>query len=96
MLQKMKRRILVHRKRLIILHVCSSMKHASLSRQPLHYCLYVSALNCNQDLFCTKTCLVPFVKPFPPFKLKSVLYFIHGIKFDRMDLIPMFVLHSGL
>ena len=73
MLQKLKRRILVHHKRLIILRVCSSMKHASLSRQtvallPLCFC------TCNQDLFCTKTCLVLFVKPFPSFKLKSVLY----------------------
>ena len=73
MLQKLKRRILVHRKRLIILRVCSSMKHASLSRQtvallPFCFC------TCNQDLFCTKTCLVLFVKPFPLFKLKSVLY----------------------
>ena len=73
MLQKLKRRILVHRKWLIVLHVCSSMKHASLSRQtvallPLCFCTF------HQNLFCTKTCLVPFVKPFPPFKLKSVLY----------------------
>ena len=53
------------------------MKHASLSGQtvvlpPLCFCTM-----CNQDLkvyFCTKTCLVPFVKPFHSFKLKSVLY----------------------
>ena len=69
----MKRRILVHRKQLIILRVFSSMKHARLSRQtaallPLCFCTF------NQNLFCTKTCLVPFVKPFPSFKLKSVLY----------------------
>ena len=35
---------------------------------PLCFCM------CSQDLFCTKTCLVLFVKPFHSFKLKSVLY----------------------
>ena len=73
MLQNLKRRILVHRKRLIVLQVCSSMKHASLSRQtvallPLCFCTF------HQNIFCTKTCLVLFVKPFLSFKLKSVLY----------------------
>ena len=91
MLQKLKRRILVHRKWLIVLHVCSSMKHASLSRQtvallPLCFCTF------HQNLFCTKTCLVPFVKPFPPFKLKSVLYW-YIVQQNRF---PMCVLHPGL
>ena len=49
------------------------MKRANLSRQTVALaplCFYT----CNQDLFCTKTCLVPFVKPFLSFKLKSDLY----------------------
>ena len=51
----------------------ASVKRANFSRQtvalpPLCFC------TCNQDLFCTKTCIVPFVKPFHSFKLKSVLY----------------------
>ena len=73
MLRKLKRRILVHCKQLIVLRVCSSMKHASLSRQTVAL-LSSCFCTCNQDLFCTKTCLVPFVKPFPLFKFKSVLY----------------------
>ena len=39
------------------------MKRANLSRQTVALaplCFYT----CNQDLFCTKTCILPFVKPF--------------------------------
>ena len=39
----------------------------------LHCCLYVSALVIKM-YFAPKSCLVPFAKPFPSFKLKSVLY----------------------
>ena len=41
--------------------------------KPLHCCLYVSAL-VIKIYFAQKTCLVLFAKPFPLFKLKSVLY----------------------
>ena len=52
------------------------MKHASLSTQtvvspPLCFC---TIRNQDINVFCTKTCLVLFVKPFHSFKLKSVLY----------------------
>ena len=60
----------------ILLRIYSSMKHASLSRQtvvlpPSRFC---TIRNQDVNAFCTKTCLVPFVKPFHSFKLKSVLY----------------------
>ena len=46
------------------------MKHASLSRQTV----VLPIRNQDVNVFCTKTCLVPFVKPFHSFKLKPVLY----------------------
>ena len=35
---------------------------------PLGFCTY------NQDLCCTKTCFMPFVRPFHSFKLKIIFY----------------------
>ena len=66
------------------------MKRANLSRQTVALaplCFYT----CNQDLFCTKTCIVPFVKPFLSFKLKSVC-----IHIALQNGFPMFVLRPGL
>ena len=83
MLQKLKRRILVHRKLLhvIILLVCSSMKHASLSRQtvallPLCFC------TCNQDLFCIKNLFSAVCEAFFLIQVKVSFVFI---LFDRTD-----------
>ena len=83
MLQKLKRRIIVHLKLLhvIILRVCSSMKHASLSRQtvallPLCFC------TCNQDLFCTKNLFSAVCEAFSLVQVKVSFVFI---LFDRTD-----------
>ena len=46
---------------------CATYKF-SVALPPL--CFYM----CNQDFFCTKTCVVPLVKPFHLFKLKSVVF----------------------
>ena len=62
------------------------MSRQTVALLPLCFC------TCNQDLFCPKTCLVTFLKPFPLFKLKSVLYSYKV----RQTGFPMFVVHSGL
>ena len=52
--------------------------------KPLSFC------TCNQDIFCTTSFLVSFVKPFHLFKLKSVLY-----SYGQQKRFSMFVLHPG-
>ena len=90
-LKTLKRSILVHREQLIMCKriICLSVKHVSLCSQtvelvPLCFC------TCNKDLFCMKSFLVSFVKPFHSFKLKSVLY-----SYCQQNRFSMFVLHPG-
>ena len=61
----------------------ASVKRANFSRQtvalpPLCFC------TCNQDLFCTKTCIVPFMKPFHSFKLKCFTQTYRDLYGDAM------------
>ena len=73
MLQKLKKRILVHHERLILLRVFREWNTQVCLDIPLRYVVDVSACIIRiYTVFCTKTCLVPFVKPFHWFKLLYV------------------------